>query len=432
MDTAIINDLMAMLDASPVNFLAVKHVTEALKSAGFVEIDSSKPFPELKSGNGYYIQKNGSSLYAFRKGNKPLHEAGFKLITAHCDSPCFRIKPHPEMVGEGGLVRLNTELYGGAILYTWFDRPLSLAGRVILKGHNPLEPVTRLLHIRRPLLVIPHLAIHFNRAVNEGNSLSKQKDMLPVLGYIQEELGQKDLLRRIIATELEVAVETILDFDLYLYDTTPACLVGLNDEFINSGRLDDLSMVHAGLMALLDSNVTDATQVLAIFDNEETGSGTKQGAHSPVLRNMLERIALNESGTIETFFQSIERSFMISADNAHGLHPNYAEKQDPTNHPLLGRGPVIKYNANQKYATDAESAAVFAEICNKANVPYQYFVNHSDIAGGSTLGNILTAQLPLRGVDMGNAIWAMHSVRETGSALDQVYAVQAFTTFYNI
>ena len=256
--------------------------------------------------------------------------------------------------------------------------------------------------------------------------------MLPVLGYIQEELGQKDLLRRIIATELEVAVETILDFDLYLYDTTPACLVGLNDEFINSGRLDDLSMVHAGLMALLDSNVTDATQVLAIFDNEETGSGTKQGAHSPVLRNMLERIALNESGTIETFFQSIERSFMISADNAHGLHPNYAEKQDPTNHPLLGRGPVIKYNANQKYATDAESAAVFAEICNKANVPYQYFVNHSDIAGGSTLGNILTAQLPLRGVDMGNAIWAMHSVRETGSALDQVYAVQAFTTFYNI
>lgn len=432
MKATIINDLMAMLDASPVNFLAVKYITDRLNAAGFVELDSAYPFPKLEEGKGYYIQKNGSSLYAFRKGRKSLHEEGFRLIAAHCDSPCFRIKPHPEIVKEGGIISLNTELYGGAILYTWFDRPLSLAGRVILKGSDPLRPVTRLLHIKRPLLIIPHLAIHFNRSVNEGNSLSKQKDMLPVLGYIKGELEHNNILFRLVAKELNVAMDDILDFDLYLYDTTPACTVGLNDDFINSGRLDDLSMVHAGLAALLNSDVSDATQVLAIFDNEETGSGTKQGAHSPVLRSILERINYNEGATPENFFQAVERSFMISADNAHGLHPNYIEKQDLTNHPLLGKGPVIKYNANQKYATDAESAAVFAGICNKANVPFQYFVNHSDIAGGSTLGNILTAQLPLCGVDMGNAIWAMHSVRETGAVIDQSYAVRAFTTFYNL
>lgn len=421
-----------MLDASPVNFLAVKYVSDRLNAAGFVELDSVCPFPKLEEGKGYYITKNGSSLYAFRKGRNPLYKAGFRLIAAHCDSPCFRIKPHPEIVKEGGIISLNTELYGGAILYTWFDRPLSLAGRVILKGSNPLRPITRLLRIKRPLLIIPHLAIHFNRSVNEGNPLSKQKDMIPVLGYVKEELEHNNILFRIVAKELNVAMEDILDFDLYLYDTTPACTVGLDNDFINSGRLDDLSMVHAGLTALLNSDVSDATQVLAIFDNEETGSGTKQGAHSPVLRNLLERINFNEGSTPENFFQAIERSFLISADNAHGLHPNYIEKQDLTNHPLLGKGPVIKYNANQKYATDAESAAVFAEICNKANVPFQYFVNHSDIAGGSTLGNILTAQLPLRGVDMGNAIWAMHSIRETGAVIDQNYAVQAFTTFYNL
>ena len=430
--SAITKDLMAMLDASPVNFLAVDYVARQFKAAGFTELDSTLPFPRLETGKGYFIQKNHSSLYVFRKGNKPVSETGFRLIAAHCDSPCFRIKPMPEMVGEGGIVRLNTELYGGAILYTWFDRPLSLAGRVLTRGNNPLCPITHLLHIKRPLLVIPHLAIHFNRAVNEGNPLSKQKDMLPVLGLVKDEMERNNLLVNLIASELGVKVSEILDFDLYLYDTTPACLVGLHGEFINSGRLDDLSMVHAGVSALLNCNVNDATQVLAIFDNEETGSGTKQGAHSPVLRHLLERIVLNEGGNTEDFYRSIERSFMVSADNAHGLHPNYVEKQDPTNHPVLGGGPVIKYNANQKYATDADSAAVFAEICRKAGVPFQYFVNHSDVAGGSTLGNILTAQLPFRGVDMGNAIWAMHSVRETGAAIDQEYVVRAFTEFYNV
>ena len=432
MKYATVTDLMEMLDRSPVNFLATQYVTERLLAAGFTELDSALPYPQLEAGQGYFVRKNGSALFAFRKGRAPLAEAGFRLVTAHSDSPCFRIKPAPEMKGEGGCIRLNTELYGGAILYTWFDRPLSLAGRVILRGNHPLRPLTRLLHIRRPLLVIPHLAIHFNRGVNEGNPLSKQNDMLPVLGFLKEELEHKGLLLRIVAEELGVDPQEILDFDLYLYDTTPACLVGWHEEFIQSGRLDDLSMVHAGLTALLQAEGAEATQVLGVFDNEETGSGTKQGAHSPVLRHVLERVALSDGSDREGFYRALEQSFLVSADNAHGLHPNYVSKQDPTNHPLLGGGPVIKYNANQKYATDAESAAVFAEVCREAGVPCQYFVNHSDVAGGSTLGNILTAQLPLRGVDMGNAIWAMHSVRETGAAIDQDYTTRAFTTFYQL
>jgi len=288
-----------------------------------------------------------------------------------------------------------------------------------------------LLHIKRPLLVIPNLAIHFNRQVNDGVKLSKQKDMLPIIGIINEQL-EGGVLLNLISKELNVEKQDILDFDLYLYDATPACAVGFNGEFISSGRLDDLSMVHAGLKSLLAANKSpEVTQVLAIFDNEETGSQTKQGAGSPFLSTMLQRIVLAQGGTMDDWFRAVEQAFMISADNAHAWHPNYSEKYDPTNHPQMGGGPVIKINAAQKYATDASSAAVFAEICREAGVPCQYFVNHSDVAGGSTLGNILAASLPLRGVDMGNPIWAMHSCRETGTLADHDFCIRAFTKFYD-
>lgn len=282
-------------------------------------------------------------------------------------------------------------------------RPLSIAGRVILRSSDPLRPETRLVKFTRPLLTIPHLAIHFNRAVNDGNPLSRQKDMLPVLGRISAEMEASGLINRMVADELDTDPADILDFDLTLYDTTRGCTVGLNNEFISCGRLDDLSMMHAALTALLDSQASDMTQVMAIFDNEETGSGTKQGAASPVLANMLRRVTSALGGDETDFFRAIASSFMISADNAHGVHPNYVEKQDPTNHPVLGGGPVIKINANCKYMTDADSAAVFMRICEEAGVPCQQFVNHSDVAGGSTLGNILTSQLDLRGVDMGRS-----------------------------
>ena len=433
-----IKRLLSFLDASPVNFLAVKNIADTLLANGFRRVDPSQPLGEVKSGDRFFVTKNDSSVFAFRIGNKPIADAGFHMICAHCDSPTFRIKPNAEMLTEGGIVKLNTEVYGGPIMSTWFDRPLTLAGRVIVRGEDVMHPQTLLLHIKRPLLQISNLAIHFNRQVNDGVALSKQKDVLPLLGQITSQLEAGNLLRNVILEELnsnaagrELCAKDILDFDLYLADATPACTFGVHNEFISSGRLDDLSMCYAGLEALIASDTTDTTQVLALFDNEETGSQTKQGAGSPFLSFMLKRIALAQSNTEEAYYQAVERAFMISADNAHAWHPNYPEKYDPTNHPMLGGGPVIKFNAAQKYASDAVSAAVFAGLCEKAGVPCQRFVNHSDVAGGSTLGNILASSIPLRGVDMGNAILAMHSCRETGSVADHVYCVRVFTEFYS-
>ena len=429
-----IKRLLSFLDASPVNFLAVKNLTEELQQHGYRRIDTTEALGTVKAGDKFFVTKNDSSIYAFQIGRKALAETGFHMICAHCDSPTFRIKPHAEIDCEGGIVKLNTEVYGGPIMSTWFDRPLTLAGRVIVKSKDVMTPTTLLLHVKRPLLQISNLAIHFNRQVNDGVKLSRQKDVLPILGIINDELEKGNLLMNIILEELNkqqtVAREDILEFDLYLADATPACTFGAHNELISSGRLDDLSMCFAGLEALLASQPTDTTQVLAIFDNEETGSQTKQGAGSPFLSYMLKRIALAQGGTEEAYYQAVERAFMISADNAHAWHPNYSEKYDPTNHPMLGGGPVIKFNAAQKYASDAYSASVFAGLCKKAGVPCQRFVNHSDVAGGSTLGNILASSIPLRGVDMGNAILAMHSCRETGSTADHEFCVKVFTQFY--
>mgnify|MGYP000178228489 FL=1 len=282
-----IKRLLSFLDASPVNFLAVKNITEELEQNGFRRVDATEALGEVKAGDKLFVTKNDSSVYAFQIGKKPLAESGFHMICAHCDSPTFRIKPNAEIGCEGGIVKLNTEVYGGPIMSTWFDRPLTLAGRVIVKGADVMHPTTMLLHIKRPLLQISNLAIHFNRQVNDGVKLSKQKDVLPILGIISSELERGNMLMNIIVEELnkqqEVAREDILDFDLYLADATPACTFGVHDEFISSGRLDDLSMCYAGLEALIASEATDTTQVLAIFDNEETGSQTKQGAGSPFL-----------------------------------------------------------------------------------------------------------------------------------------------------
>ncbi len=418
------------MDASPVNFWAIKTLAGHLSANGFKELDMRDAW-ELTDGGRYFVKKNDSALFAFVVGAGEASK-GYKIISAHSDSPGFRIKPNCEILCDGNIVKLNTEVYGGPILYTWFDRPLSLAGRVILRSDNPLRPETALVKFDRHLLTIPHLAIHFNRAVNEGNPLSKQKDMLPIIGRVADKNHAKGLVLKLVAEKLGVKPSDILDYDLSLFDTTRASVVGLNGDFITSGRLDDLSMVHAAMCAMLDTlSVADsATRVMAIFDNEETGSGTKQGAASPMLDYILRRINAAKGGNEEDFMRAVSDSFMISADDAHGVHPNYVEKQDPTNHPTLGGGPVVKINANCKYMTDADSAAVFKVLCERAGVPCQYFVNHSDVAGGSTLGNILTSQLPLRGVDVGSPIWAMHSVRETASLSDHTAMIAVFTEFY--
>ena len=425
-----IESLLKFMDSSVCNFLAVDTIKKVLVANGFVEKRLEDAFT-CQAGEKFFVTKNDSAIFAVTVGSKPVSETGFKIISAHSDSPCFRIKPNPEMVSGDGLVRLNTEVYGGPILYTWFDRPLSLAGRLILKGKSALHPVTRLLKIDNPILVIPHLAIHFNRSVNEGNPLSKQKDMLPILTRISSSLEANNLLINYVAKSLDVSVADILDFDLFVYDTEKACVVGLNDEFVLSGRLDDLSMAHAAITAITEATDSEATCVSAIFDNEETGSGTKQGAHSPVLTNILRRVATCQGVDFDGFCRAVSKSFLISADNAHAYHPNYGEKYDPTNHPAIGGGPVIKINANCKYMTDAHSAAIFKSLCIEAGSPYQYFVNHSDVAGGSTLGNIFTGQLDIEGVDVGSPLLAMHSVRETASTDDHVNMIKVFKYFFS-
>lgn len=424
------SSLLKFLDKSTCNFLAVDTAAKMLTAAGFTRLSLSEKWT-LEPGGKYFTTKNDSAIFAFTIGEKQIADSGIKIIAAHSDSPGFRIKPNAEILSENGIIKLNTEVYGGPILYTWFDRPLSVSGRVILRGNDTLHPGTRLMRVDRPILVIPHLAIHFNRAVNEGNRLSKQKDMLPILTQVNDIAQRGNLIPNLIANELGVDTKDILDFDLTLYDCQPANRVGLNDEFISSGRIDDLSMVHAALTAIIEGTDVNTTKIAAIFDNEETGSGTKQGAASPVLKGIIERINEAQNGSRESFLRAVANSFMVSADNAHAFHPNYPEKYDPTNHPSLGGGPVIKINANCKYMTDAHSSAVFRTLCEEVGSPWQYFVNHSDVAGGSTLGNILTSQIDIEGVDVGNPILAMHSVRETGSASDHDNMTAVMVHFFS-
>lgn len=417
------------------NFLAVDAIAERLQKAGFTEINQADAW-SVTPGSKHYVIKNGTAIFAFIAGSEPA--AGFGIIAAHSDSPSFRIKPNPEIEcgtnpADGRtLVKLNTEVYGGAIWHTWFDRPLGLSGRVVLRSDNPVyEPRHINVRIDSPRIIIPSLAIHFNRQVNSGLSLSAQKDMLPVLGYVSERLSRGEVTR-LVAEHLGLEAPEILDFDLTLFDIQQAETAGLDSDWVNSGRLDDLAMAWCALRAIEDATPGRRTKVMAIFDNEETGSGTKQGAHSPVLRNILSRVNSCLGGSPEDFDRAVARSFFISADCAHAAHPNYMEKMDPVNHPVLGGGPVVKVNANCKYMTDADSAAAFKWICAEAGVPCQEFVNHSDSPGGSTLGNILTSQLPMRGVDMGIALWAMHSVRETASLADVDHTIAAFAKFLSL
>lgn len=425
-----IKSLLNFLDSSPCNFYAVHTVREILINNGFAE-KSLEDALTAHPGEKFFVTKNHSAIFAFTVGKKPVADTGLKIIAAHSDSPCFRVKPYAEMLCEGGIVKLNTEVYGGPILYTWFDRPLSLAGRVLLKGNDALHPITRLVKIDRPLFSISHLAIHFNRAVNEGNKISKQKDMLPIIAKVNNTLEAENMLLHLVADELQVDTGDIIDFDLLVYNTEKATTFGLNNEFISAGRLDDLSMVHAAIEAIIDVKDDNATCVAAIFDNEETGSGTKQGAGSPVLANVIQRMVESQGGNYDGYCRALAKSFLVSADNAHAFHPNYAEKYDPTNHPALGGGPCIKINANCKYMSDAHSAAIFKSLCIEAGAPHQYFVNHSDVAGGSTLGNILTGQMDIAGVDVGNPLLAMHSVRETGSVTDHINMIKVFKQFFS-
>lgn len=427
------NELLEFINESPTAYHAVNTVKKMLYENGFKELKESEAW-NLNKGDKCYVIKNDSAIIAFEIGSGEIEEEGFRLIGAHTDSPCFKVKPAPEMLVENKYIKLNTEVYGGPILNTWFDRPLSLAGRVTLKGDTPFNPVTKLININKPLLVIPNLAIHMNRNVNEGYAINKQKDTLPLLGFINENLeGNKERIGilEIIKSQLKVEKEDILDFDLFLYEHEKGCLLGLNEELISASRLDDLWMVFSGVKALLESKQNKATKVMVCVDNEEIGNLTSQGANSSLLKNILERITLSLGKNKEEFFRAIANSIMISADLAHAVHPNQSEKHDPTNRPVLGNGPVIKMAASGSYSTDSYASAIFQGLCKEANVPCQKFVNRSDVRGGTTIGPITSADLSIPVIDMGAAIIGMHSIRELASVKDNEYTIKAFTKFFS-
>lgn len=423
--------LMKFIDKSPSVYHAIKNAGEFLEAKGFVHLKREDTF-ELKPQGRYFVTNNGSALIAWQMPKSGNAENGFRIVGSHSDSPTFRIKPNPEIKVNNHYLKLNTEGYGGVILSTWFDRPLSAAGRAIIKTGDLLKPEVKLINFDKNLLTIPSLAIHMNREINDGYKFNKQKDTLPLIALINEKLEEKGFLMNLIAEEAGVTVDKILDFDLYLYDRQPGCFIGANDEFFSVGRIDNLGMACASIDALGDALPSNFVQVAAIFDNEEVGSRTAQGAGSPFLHDTLQRIIVSTSkgNAFEELQKALAKSFLISADQAHALHPNYTEKNDITNFPLMNKGPAIKVAASMSYTTDGISAAIFRDICARAKVPCQNFVNRSDMAGGSTIGPISVSNLNIKSVDIGNPILGMHSVRELGGTEDQEYITKAFAEFY--
>lgn len=424
-------NLIDFIYESPTSFHAVESSKKLLEDNGFKELDLSKKL-ELSIGGKYYITKNSSAIVGFVVNSQGIENEGFRIIGSHSDSPSFRIKPNPEMSVGSTYFKLNTECYGGPILSTWLDRPLGIAGRVVLKGEDILNPKERTVNLDKPICIIPNVAIHMNKTINDGYKLNKQKDMLPLVGLINDTLEKDNFLLKEIAKNLCVNIEEVIDFDLFLYEFEKGSIIGANEEFISTGRLDNLSMAHASLNALVNSKGNKGINIVAVFDNEEVGSATKQGADSNMLLNILERICLSIGKDREDFLRAISKSFMISADLAHALHPNMEEKHDPTNKPVMGQGPVIKVNANQAYTSDAYSIAVYKSICKEAGVKYQEFVNRSDERGGSTIGPISSTHLDIPSVDIGSPILAMHSIRELGSVDDHLSIYKTFNKFYEV
>lgn len=417
-----VKQLFKFIENSPSCFHAIKTITEELKNEGFVELREKDTW-QIEKGKKYYVTRNLSSVIAFKIPQNDFKS--FHIVASHSDSPTFKIKENAEIEVNNKYVKLNTEKYGGMICSTWFDRPLSIAGRILVKENNAVK--THLVNIDKDLVIIPNLAIHMNREVNDGYKYNAQIDMLPLYG----DNSSKGSLMKTIAKEAEVEKESILGTDLFLYNRMNGTKIGANEEYISSPRLDDLECAFTSLSAFLSENTSNSASVYCVFDNEEVGSGTKQGADSTFLYDVLRRINISLGKTEEDYYRLISSSFMVSADNAHALHPNYTDKSDPTNKVYMNDGIVIKYNANQKYTTDAVSASIFKSICDSVDVPYQTFTNRSDILGGSTLGNISNAHVSLNTIDIGLAQLAMHSTYETAGAKDVTYMIDAIKAFYN-
>ena len=415
-----VNALFDFIEKSPTAFQAVDSICKRLDQEGYIALSETDAW-ELRSGQGYYLTRNRSSIISFRI---PKEKAkSFMISASHTDSPMFKLKPVFESASPNPYVKLNTEVYGGTILSSWMDRPLSLAGRVVVKNGDAFQ--TRSLQIDRDLILIPNVAIHCNRTVNSGYTFNPAVDMLPL--YTQGKQEKQSLLN-LIASELDCKREEIVGMDLYVYNRMKGTVWGGGEAFFSAPRIDDLMCAYGTLEGFVKANNPSSVLVYYSADNEETGSSTKQGAGSVFLSDVLDRICealqLDKRAMLAT-------SMMVSADNGHAKHPNHPELSDANNAPLMNHGVVIKTNAAQKYATDAMSAALFADICKRCEVPYQFFANRSDMAGGSTLGNISNTLVPLITVDIGMAQLAMHSSYETAGCDDVKYLVRAMEAFYN-
>ncbi len=414
-------ELLEFLEKSPTPFHAVQMMENILKENGYKKCQEHSKWT-LQKGGRYYVTRNGSALIAFAIPENDID--GYRILASHSDSPTFKIKENPEITVDDRYVKLNVERYGGMLCAPWFDRPLSVAGRVIVKEKDSF--VSRLVDVDRNLVMIPNLAIHMNREANDGYKYNAQKDLLPLYG----DITAKDTFLKTIAEAAGVKPEDILGHDLFLYNRQKGSIWGAHEEFVSCGRLDDLQCAFASLKGFLAGEKTQSLAVHCVLDNEEVGSGTKQGAASTFLRDTLSRISAALGFTEEERLIQLARSFMISADNAHAVHPNYTDKADPTNRPYLNGGIVMKFNANQKYCTDGISAAMFRALCQETEVPVQTFTNRSDMAGGSTLGNISNTQVALHTVDIGLPQLAMHSPYETAGVKDTQYLIQAAEKFF--
>lgn len=413
-------DLIHFIAKSPSTFHAVRGIKAVLLYAGFTEIREEDTW-QIEKGGKYVVTRNGSALMAFTVPQEGAE--AFHITASHCDSPTFKIKEDPE-IADGPYVKLNVEGYGGMIMSTWLDRPLSVAGRLLVTENGHLAE--KLVAIDGTMLVTPSVAIHMDRSVNQHKEWKVQKDMLPLYGMT----GAKTPFMDVIAAAAKVKAEDILAHDLILYSRVPGTIWGEEREFISSPKLDDLQCAFACFRGFTQGQKEKYISVYALFDNEEVGSATSQGAGSTFLANTLERLARSLGYSYDETMAMIARSFMISADNAHSVHPNHPEYADPVNRPVINGGIVIKYSAAQKYATNAFSAAYFKKLCKDHDIPTQTFTNHSDNPGGSTLGNISNTVIAMPTVDIGLPQLAMHSSYETAGVKDTAYLVDAVTKFY--
>ena len=422
MERSILKELSLFLETSPSCFHAIDNIKNILFGEQFTQLHEYKKW-KLNNGSRYFVTRNDSSIIAFTVPDREM--AGMRIIASHSDSPAFKVKENPELETDGQYIRLNVERYGGMLCAPWLDRPLSVAGRVIVKDRQR-GLCSRLVNIDRDLLLIPNLAIHMNREANDGYKYNAQKDMLPLYGAFTA----KGTFMKLIADAACVEESDILGHDLFLYNRQKASIWGASEEFISCGRLDDLQCAFASLKGFLAGEKASHLAVYCVLDSEEVGNTTKQGAASTFLYDTLTRIHDSLCYTHEDYLIHLADSFMISADNAHAVHPNHPDKSDPSNRPYLNGGIVLKFNANQKYCTDGISAAMFRDICSAAGVPVQTFANRSDMAGGSTLGNISNTQVALNTADIGLPQLAMHSPYETAGVKDTAYLIRAAAAFY--